>query len=235
MKKQVFLIIVLIVIIFPVSSCIDSWTDIRDAPYRYQLQNNYCAVACIQMWAIFDGADEFEITQDFIADHINFGYYGNGVIPDDIRDGVEMFTDSFGYVAQELPTNLGQDECIAACIASIKDFRLAIVPFFKGLHAVLAFGYKWHYENGMRIADKMYYHDPNPLVGPNRVLPAYDLKIAYFKPINDPPCYWSVVARRRNRTDGIDGYNIFISEGGTFYGGPSVYDPLSFNPLNPIN
>ena len=235
MKKHVFKMIVLIAIILPVLSCIDHWTDIVTTPYRSQNQSNYCAVACIQMWAILDGADDTEITQDFIADQISFGYFGNGVIPENIVECIEMFTNSFGHIALEPPTNLGQDECLAGCIASIKDFRPAIVPFFRGVHAVLAFGYRWHYDSGKRIADKMYYHDPNGNVGPDRVLPALDLKLNHFTNISNPPCYWTIVARRRNRDDGILGYNIFISEGGTFYGGPSNYNPLSYDPRDPIN
>lgn len=236
MKKSIMKVVAVIAgfaMILPLGSCFDGpWTDIRNAPYRSQPpgHNNYCAVACIQMWALFDGADESEITQDFIADNINFGYYGNGVIPEDIRYGVEIFTDSAGYLVQQPPDNFGQDRCIAGCIASIKDFRLSIVPFNHGYHAVLGFGYQWHYEGGQRVADKMYYHDPNPAVGPDRVLSAAEIKVDHFTPVSNPPCYWVVIGRYKNKVDGFDGYSTFLAEGGTYYGGPSVYDPRA--PIN---
>jgi hypothetical protein len=61
MKKCIIKMVVVIAvfaIILPLASCFDGpWTDIRNAPYRSQIQDNYCAVACIQMWALFDGAE----------------------------------------------------------------------------------------------------------------------------------------------------------------------------------
>jgi hypothetical protein len=184
------------------------------------------------MWAIFDGADDSQITQDFIADNTHFGQYGDGLIPEDIASGVDMFTNSNGYLLQSPSNNIGQDECIAACIASIKDFRLAIVPFYRGLHTVLAIGYKWHYENGKRIADKMFYHDP--AVGPSIDINAIDLKVNRFKPLYTPPCYWVVVGRSKNYSDGQLGYREFLAGKGTFYGGPSVYNPYTFDPKEPV-
>lgn len=232
MKKHVFKMIVLIVIILPLLSCFDGpWTDIRDGvPYRPQIQNNYCAVACVQMWAMWDGYDESLIPQDLIADNMEINYYGNGVIPENIEEGVGMFTDSSGYMKVEPPTNFGQDDCIAGCIASIKDFRLAIVPFKRGTHAVLAFGYKWHYDGIRRVADIMYYHDPDNLVGPNKTVVGVKLKTEKFLPDTIRASYWVVIGRFKNSTDGTSGYNVFITEGGTFYGGPTNYDPSQ--PIN---
>lgn len=237
MKKHVLQMIVLIAIILPVLSCFDGpWTDIRGpVPYREQIQNNYCAVACIQMWAMYDGADESEIPQDFIADNMDINYYSSGVEPEKIEDAVDMFTNAYGYMKIASSTNYGQDQCIAGCIASIKDFTLSIVPFNRGTHAVLAFGYKWHYDAGVRVADKMYYHDPDGDAGADLVVYAHTLKFQKFLPDSRRGYYWTIIARRKNSTDGDNGLNIFINEGGTFYGGPSTYDPFTFDPRDPIN
>jgi hypothetical protein len=224
--------IVLSVIVLPLLSCFDGpWTDIRDGvPYRNQLQTNYCAVACVQMWAIWDEVDESLIPQDLIADNMHINYYSNGVVPEDIEEGVGMFTGSSGYLRVAPPSNFGQDDCIAGCIASIKDFRLAIVPFKRGTHAVLAFGYQWHYDGGQRVADKMFYHDPDERVGPNKAIVAVKLKTEYFLPDAIRDSFWVVIGRYKNSTDGTAGYNVFIAEGGTFYGGPLNYDPSQ--PIN---
>jgi len=225
-----FLIIAAIVgILLTMISCFDGpWTDILDdVPYRPQEQYNYCAIACIQMWSWYHGYTN--VTQTDIADYI--GIDTLGTYPESVVEGINHFTQSNGFLVEYNNTNLGQDYCIAACIAAIKDFTPAIMPFYCGTHAVLVIGFTWHYEDSIRIADTMYYHDPNPQHGANMDVTAIGLKIGRFSPIINTNKYLVIVGRQANLWDGLDGYNTFITEGGTFYGGPEVYNPLTFDPF----
>ncbi len=221
LQRKLLFLFVLPLLALP--GCFDGpWTDIRDVEYRPQLSSNYCGLACVQMWALYD--DKPEPTQDTIYYQIVANNSHGGYIwAEDIRNAVGFYTDSSGYLQEEPSGNVYQDACIASCIAAIKDFRLAIMPFYNGNHAVLATGYKWHYENGKRVADVMYYHDPDNK--PYRQLPAADIKNTYFTWDNQRGSYWVIVGRRRQTVDGWDGYLNFLEEGGTYYGGPPIYNP----------
>jgi Peptidase_C39 like family len=222
--KKLILYLILVLIILLSAGCFDGpWTDVRNVPFRAQLTENYCGIACIQMWSLFDDINP-EPTQDeiysFLMENSNHGGY---IWADDLVVGVGQFTRSIGYLKDEIMNNLGQDRCISASIASIKDFRLSIMPFSAGRHAVLVVGYKWHYENDQRVADKMFYHDPNSRG--DLFLTAADLKQNYFLIDNNRGSYWVIVGRHKNVDDGFTGYMNFIAEGGTYYGGPAIYDP----------
>ena len=146
--------------------------------------------------------------------------------------GIEHFTDSIGFYVIYDDTNIRQDYCIAACIAGVKDFTPSIMPFYGGAHGVLVIGFTWHYnEDDMRIADEMVYHDPNPTYGANQDVTPVSLKIGKFLPILSNNKYMVYVGRRGLWKDGVSGYNTFIAEGGTFYGGPAVYNPLTYDPF----
>ena len=229
MKFKVLILIIICTI--GVTGCFDGpWHDERDVPFRPQEEGDWCGVACIEMWSLFDdrfhGNSQMEIAiwlEQYGEHPVSWGYHA-----EDLTRCVREFTDSQGYLKKERASNLGQDSCIASSIASIKDFRLSMMPFDKGDHAVLVIGYIWHYDNGQRVADEIIYHDPKK--GGHLDLPAGLLKSNYFKPDKRDSTYWVIVGRQKNASDGWDGYQNFVIEGGTFYGGPKVYDPVTWNP-----
>jgi len=223
--RRFFLVVTVFCLMLSTFSCFDGpWTDtLENVPYCPQERYNYCAIACIQMWAWYQGYTN--VTQPQIANYIGVTTFG--AYPDMIVQGIERFTASLGFLVEYKNTNLGQDCCIAACIAAIKDFTPSIMPFYGGTHGVLVIGYTWHYENKIRIADDMEYHDPNPEMGPNKNLTPIGLKTGAFWTVKNK--YMAIVGRRLQLRNGLDGYNTFIAEGGTFYGGPSNYNPLTFN------
>ena len=227
--RQLFLVLTVFCLIFFTIACFDGpYTDVLpNVPYRSQEHSNYCAVACIQMWAWYDGN---YVTQTQIADYIGLEPLGADVTA--TLTGIEHFTNSFGFLVMYDDTNIGQDYCIASCIASVKDFTPSIMPFSGGIHGVLVIGFTWHYnEDDIRVADEMVYHDPDPSYGAYQKVTADALKIGRFWPILTNNRYMVFVGRRSLWKNGVSGYNTFIAEGGTFYGGPAVYNPLTYNPF----
>ncbi|UCH98444.1 MAG: C39 family peptidase [Candidatus Aminicenantes bacterium] len=128
--RRAFGFLILICLTLSMVSCFDGpWTDVLDdVPYCPQEQYNYCAIACIQMWAWYDR--HFDVTQNQIANYIGIATLGS--YPENVVEGVNAFTDSYGFMVEYNNTNIGQDHCIAACIAAIKDFTPAIMPFYGG-------------------------------------------------------------------------------------------------------
>lgn len=219
MKLKVYLLI--IISIFMIQAFCDSEDPGKNinlpVPYHAQIHENYCGIACIQMWADFDKRN---VTQEEIADFL--GIEGQFVSPTLLEQGVSYFTNSQAYLASELMTEPdAQENLIAATISGIKDYTPSIMPFFED-HAVLIKGYKWHEDiNGRPIADRAYVHDPDNL--PDRDLSAASLKALFMA---SPFSYWVIVGQYSYIPEGREGYNIFILEGGTYYGAPSSRDPL---------
>ena len=188
-------------------------------PYHSQDQNNYCAVACIQMWADYQGECP---TQSQIASFL--GVQPTGLYPDQIVQGVRQFTPSWGFLAQRCCTEPGaQGDLIGGIIAGIDRGFPAIMPFYEGTHTVIVRGFEWYEENYKPIATVMYYHDPDPFYGANQIVFAYELESYCFTPAQGN--YYAIVASSSFVEQGIDGHNYFILSGGTYYGGPSFYDP----------
>ena len=216
MKK----IFVLTVLLFVLISCYDGPPPKRvflDVPYFPWLAQGYCAIACIQMWAAFDGIG---VTQDEIASYI--GTYPN---PFEVVNAVNVFTNSFGWLEYEdaILNAQAQDLCISYSIACIEDHCPSIMPFEAGNHGVLTIGYKWtQTPAGFPMADYMDYHDPNPVEGGYLRLPGNTLKVL-FQPAQG---YYFVIVGYRFYVDaGRIGYAAFLDAGGTYRGGPAIYYP----------
>jgi hypothetical protein len=185
-------------------------------PYHQQVCSNYCGIACIQMWAEYDGIC---VSQQEIAAYLGIG--GELVSPYFLDLGVANFTASQGYLEFRPFTELdAQGDLIGATICGIKEYIPSIMPFY-GNHAVLIKGYKWHEDAyGRPIADKAYYNDPR--YGENLTITAGNLEVTFIPcPIN----YWVIVGYPSLVPEGREGYNVFILEGGTYYGGSSNRDP----------
>lgn len=225
--KSKFLMGITFLLMFFFAGCFDGpWTDELDVPFMYQTTDHFCVAACIQMWSQYDGRSPMPTQReiyDYVGSYSPLGY----VLRENIKYGVTRFTNSHGVLYEESPTNVGQDACIAACIASIKDFRPAIMPFYGGRHAVLVIGCRWHYENKRRVADSISFHDPQS--GANIIKSAAELKEIFFNfDVNDG-IFWVVLGDDKDIDDGWSGYMTFIEEGGTYYGGPTRYNPYQMS------
>lgn len=186
-------------------------------PFFNQECMGYCAPACIQMWAHLDNRP---ISQNEIAQFIN-AHPVWGCPPTSIEYGVGEFTCSEGaYVHKSEHEPGAQGDLIAMTITGIECGTPSIMPFHED-HAIIIRGHQWREdENGRPIAIRAYHHDPNNI--PDTSISASLLK-NFFQP--SPSDYWIVVAYPDYQFDGISGHNQFILLGGTYYGGPSIYDP----------
>ncbi|MCX6580874.1 MAG: hypothetical protein NT166_11915 [Candidatus Aminicenantes bacterium] len=217
MKMKVFLIIICAISLmqFICSSGEPDKNINLPVPYHQQVFSNYCGIACIQMWAEYNGIC---VSQQEIAAYLGIGC--EFVSPYLLDQGVANFTGSQGYLAiGSIFDPDAQGNLIGATISGIKEYIPAIMPF-NGNHAVLIKGYKWHEDaNGRPIADKAYYHDPDDL--PNQIITAGELESTFVA----RPSYWVIVGYPSLVPEGREGYNVFILEGGTYYGGSSNRDP----------
>jgi hypothetical protein len=196
-------------------------------PYHQQDVVNYCAPACVQMWAHYDGR---LTTQDNIAYYMGMVPYEDYVSPYELERAVGNFTNSEGYLARKDGWQPGaQGDLIAATIEGIKYGVPSIMPF-QGDHVVLIKGYKWREKaDGTPFAIRVYYHDPNDY--PDQNIPANDL-LALFVPA--PFDYWVIVGRSEFADNGVFGHDIFVLMGGTYYGGSAYYNPKGLDLTQPM-
>lgn len=184
--------------------------------YHPQECPNYCGIACIQMWAHWDGD---LVSQQEIADYVAFS--GSGTNPVELEKGVGNYTCSPGWIAA-LPWDFpgAQGDLIAAAIRGIDAWVPAIMPYWAD-HAILVFGFKWKVDaNGKPLAILVHYHDPNG--APDQKRTAQELAY-FFQPALYN--YWVVLGYEDFYSDGVAGHESFILNGGTYYGGPNPYDP----------
>jgi hypothetical protein len=197
-----------------------------NVPYHQQECNNWCGLACIQMWADWDGVN---VTQQDIANYLGVG--NHTISPYEVLYGVGYFTCSPGHLETRDSFEPGsQGDLISASIYGIQGYVPSIMPFFTD-HAVLIKGYKWREdENNEPLAIKVWYNDPNGYY--NRSCSGSSLK-SYFMPC--PFDYWLIVGDYDFIDGGIDGHDDFVYERGTWYGGPSYYNPkgLDVKPPKP--
>jgi hypothetical protein len=228
-QKKVMLLLIPVLFIW-FSECSDPVPNkiVLNVPYYSQEgYPNYCAVACIRMWAAYSGN---QVTMQEIADYVGVG--PDGVLPRNIEKGVGNFTSAEGYMPVKSVLEPGaQGDLIGATVIGVKNGYPSIIPVYNADHAVLSIGNEWHEDENYRpIADVIYFHDPN--VGPNRKRAANIFLGAYFTPSYGR--YWLIVAFPDFLDDGIEGHDEFVMAGGTYYGGPVHYDPKGINP-NPID
>lgn len=228
MKQKIFLII--IVMLFLVQ-----WTCTTGekppfsknlwAPFYWQEQSNWCGPACVQMWTDKCG---IYVEQLEIAAFCGVPTPSTGLVPPHIlRDAVGYFTTVNGYFASRSWFSiLGRDELIASCIASVDNGQPSIMPFW-GDHAVLIKGFDWEEDpyDGKPVALGCMFHDPNGL--PNDYISARRLDQYFDTGGSD---FWVILAYSWLEWRGIEAFGDFIAAGGTYYGGPDVYDPSDLDP-----
>jgi hypothetical protein len=223
MRNKSFLFVFVIIIVLIIASCFPTDPPKRKVlpiQYRPQEQDNYCSVACIQMWSIWHG---YCPSQAQIADYVWVGT--SGAFPEDVLKGVRYFTDSWNaHLAQRcLPDPAAQGDIIAATVTGIKYDVPSIMPFYGGIHSVLVRGYEG--EKDPPIAEALYIHDPDPWIGSDVII-ASDLKDFYFLPVQAR--FFAIIGERSFLSTGIQSHHDFVENGGTYYGGPQTYDPFVF-------
>lgn len=207
----------------------DVWLSV---PYHEAEEPNYCAVACIQMWAEYLS---IFVTQDEIAAVFPHGISSGGYLPDDVAIAASIIINRDIRVIEDCYWwNPGaQGDILAIAVQCGRLGRPSIFPFYGGIHSVLATGYDCHEEEpDIPIVDAMFYHDPDPFGGPDCVAAANDLKDYYFTMVQG--FYFIIIQRDRYTTLRIGqlAHDSFVLSGGNYYGGPSVYNPkgLTLNP-----
>lgn len=228
MKLLRMFVIIFAYLLFINWSCSTSDPDYLvnlNVPYHAQECPNWCGIACVQMWADFNGP---LVSQQNIANYLGIG--GGTASPWELEWAVGTYTASEGYLAlKEWDAPGAQGDLIGATICGIDAGIPAIMPFL-GDHAVLIKGHKWSDSTGRPIAKKTFYHDPNNL--PNQEIYGSSLADRFV------PCpwqYWVIVGWEDFVPIGFDGHIAFILRGGTYYGGPDPYDPKGILPPLPVN
>jgi hypothetical protein len=115
-------------------------------PFHAQQEINYCSIACVQMWAHWDGY--YALSQDTIAQEV--GIYGTGWLanPYDVERAVGIFTNSMGYLERRSWVEPGAEgDIIASTIEAIKHSTPSILPIDMGRHTILIKGYEWYEKN----------------------------------------------------------------------------------------
>jgi hypothetical protein len=222
MIKKTFLFFVLIVLISFTGCDGDDppYKKVLNVPYYFQVEYNFCAPACMQMWIKYEMG--YYYNQYDIAAYIGLGSYG-GIDPYSVRDGMRYYTYLMAHVAYRYCNEDGaHGDLVAVCIEAIRDGFPSIMPFYSADHAVLVTGFEWHKENGRPIAEVMYYHDPNQYYGPNMVISGSQLEYT-FTPIQ---CIlYVIIADSWFDYIGPVRHDSFVLNLGTYYGGPPIYDP----------
>jgi hypothetical protein len=183
-------------------------------PYRQWVRNFYCGPASILMWRLYDGG--VEIDQDTIGGAINWPPAGGS--PDQIALGVRLYSNTGGDAIWDLPGGEGPPLTVSARyfsrqIASL-DGRIPVIGLIRGdWHAGVVNGGHWH-ENvaGLHVWDYVYFHDPDPSVGPDyyysaaswTMVNSSQILASRFAPVGDDN-FWlygdSVVVRGRTDWD----------------------------------
>ncbi len=213
--RQKILLLFLIVILLGITHC-DSGggQSVLNVPFCAQEQDDWCSYACIQMWAQKDGN---YVTQQQISESVGIPY------PSFLAIAVSDFTNSDGF-CNFCPDGVpgAQGDLIASMAAAIDNNSPSIMPIFNGTHAVLVIGYEGNeIINNRPLAEALYWHDPWD--GPEIYLPISDVKNVYFTPAQGE--YYAILGRQNFSGLGLQYHDAFVMQGGTYYGGPNIYNP----------
>jgi hypothetical protein len=227
-RIQVFLLVLVALLFLNGSSSCNVGTVVNyisdlNVPYHKQDCPNYCGIACVQMWAHFDG---WLVSQADIAKELDLEPTDSMTNPYELEMAVGMYTLSFGYLARKHVTELGgQGDLISASIEGVRQNVPSIMPLYAGLHTALVKGYEWNEKpDGRPYAITAYVHDP--WNGEDLEKPA-NIFMGEFDPA--PFYYWVILGWEDFLDDGSFGHDTFVMMGGTYYGGPAVYNPKNLD------
>lgn len=136
------------------NGCIPPNSEVRlGVPYRKQTNYNYCAVASVLMWRLYDGLPE--VTQASIFNWMG----GQGCTTQDrVAAAVNHFTATHD-VQWDLERSPNYKEMLARQVTSI-DARFPVIAVIDYDHTVVVNGGKWHEEGANQVWDYVLYHDP---------------------------------------------------------------------------
>ncbi|MBA7668225.1 hypothetical protein ES703_76334 [subsurface metagenome] len=175
--------------------------------------SGWCAPACVQMWAWFEGSTY--LTQDQIAPYT--GWSGATVYT--IANAVTRFTSKTGFAALYYNTYDQQDAAISTQIASIKSGVPSISIVHDGSHSVIVIGFEWtELSDGTPRADWIKFNDPARTK--SLKVAAWYWKNDYFFPNRTSGKYEIVLTNPSYVNDGYEGHQEFKARGGTYYGDP---------------
>jgi len=186
-------------------------------PHITQEYSGWCAAACVQMWAWYEG--NTYLRQDEIAPYT--GWHGATVYT--IASGVTQFTSRTGFAAFYFNSNDQQDAAIATQVASIRNGVPSISIVYDGTHAVIVIGFQWtELSDGTPRADWVKFNDPAR--SDSNKISAWYWKNRYFFPNSTSGKYEIVLSSPSYIYDGEDGHQEFKARDGTFYGDPDDDD-----------
>lgn len=196
-------------------------------PHIVQEKSNYCGVACIKMWADYVYSKN-TYTQDIIAEHVRVSPFG--AHPLNLANGVVHFTECDAYLFVKSAYEPGaKGDLIAAAIKGVERLYPSIIPYLVS-HAVIIRGFKWREDDNQKpIATKVHYNDPYDANGSNLIATPGELD-DWFKPSGSQ--YWIILPWYDLAGEGESGHDAFVMMGGTYYGGPRIYNPKNLN-INP--
>lgn len=201
------------------------YDTILPVPYVQEKAMGWNSGACVQMWSQYDG---YNYAQEQIVSVTRTGIYPRG-----IAMAVGMFTREVGldYYFDPKKDNKQQDLAMSAQAASIINDGIPTISIVcKGTQSFLVIGFRWKRENNRPTIYGIWYHDPAWNGYPSIYVTPEDWKARWFQLFNG--YYVIILGYHWYIQEGEAGYEEFLAEGGTYYGGPENYDPN--NPELPL-
>ncbi len=204
-----------------------------DVPFHPQEENNYCGIACIQMWSEFDWGPYIAYNDQYsIAEVLNVGI--QNVPVETVLVGVSEYTNSMGHLAViDMFEDGALGDLVSAMVAGIDDRVPSIFPFEKDDHVAIVKGAKWNDQvvivEDQRIvrplAISVTLHDPRS--HGNKTYTAARFK-SYVAISNMN--YWTILGNEDYLDIGTSAHDTFVFRYGSYYGGPMLYDPKNLLP-----
>lgn len=212
--KKLFLIsVIVLMILFPKCASNPTFHYEINVPFINNV-SGVSAASAIAMWSAYDGIWAGEL---FILPLI---LNPDGSVNHTLMvTAINVCTDSLGFKASFSATDAGQNSAISGVVESLENHCCAILPLIDAHYVpvVMAHG---KYVNGDPRAETIAFHAYD---APDQVLTAGFLKSTFYRPIGGK--YIAFLGRRAYMNNGIDHYNWFASESGTYLGAPRDYEP----------
>jgi hypothetical protein len=212
--KKLLLCSISVLLLIVGTSCDDhpDWQDDIHVPYFESTTDN-SAAHCVALWSAYDGR---WISESVIADSMNC-LSGLDCL-NAVESGINTYTWSIAWESALPGTDAGQNEALAISRAAIVDHSPAILPFWEDEFFLLTAASGSH--DGIRkIAEEMRFHI---LHREDKWISVSDVKV-WFIPIHN--YHFVITGSPSHRSIGIQEYQQFVDEGGTYLGAPKNYNP----------
>lgn len=212
-KKKLFLISITVFLIL-LPNC-------GDPIFQYDINvpfiantNGVSASSAIAMWSAYDGiwAHQDGIKSDILN--------ADGTVNHTkMVMAINMYTNSVGWKSSFPATDAGQNSALSGVSESLERECCSILPLI-GNHYVPVVMSKGREIDYKPRADTIGFHAYD---APDQILTAAALKNTFYRPIGGK--YIAFLGERIYQEDGLDDYNWFVEEGGTYLGAPINYVP----------